>query len=78
MNYTPEQTFADGFNLDKASAVIDLLRGRIHNAYGGSYQEGITRRTVVNVPTESSIQIDNIFGGAYGVYILPPCDVYET
>ena len=65
-------------SLDEASAVIDLLRGRIHNAYGGSYQEGITRRTVVNVPKESSIQIDNIFGGAYGVYILPPCDVYET
>ena len=78
MKYTPAETFAENFNLDKASAVIDLLRGRIHNAYGGSYQEGITRRTVVNVPTESSIQIDNIFGGAYGVYILPPCDVYET
>ena len=78
MNYTPAETFAENFNLDKASAVIDLLRGRIHNAYGGSYQEGITRRTVVNVPKESSIQIDNIFGGAYGVYILPPCDVYET
>ena len=78
MGYTPEETFAENFNLDEASAVIDLLRGRIHNAYGGSYQEGITRRTVVNVPKESSIQIDNIFGGAYGVYILPPCDVYET
>ena len=78
MGYTPAETFAENFNLDKASAVIDLLRGRIHNAYGGSYQEGITRRTVVNVPAESSIQIDNIFGGAYGIYILPPCDVYET
>ena len=78
MNYTPAETFAEGFNLDKASAIIDLLHGRIHNAYGGSYQEGITRRTVVNVPAESSIQIDSIFGGAYGVYILPPCDVYET
>jgi hypothetical protein len=78
MNFTPEQTFAENFNLDKASAIIDLLRGRIHNAYGGSYQEGITRRTVVNVPKESSIQIDSIFGGAYGKEILPPCDVYET
>ena len=78
MNYTPAQTFAKDFNLDKASAIIDLLRGRIHNAYGGSYQEGITRRTVVNVPAESSIQIDSIFGGAYGKLILPPCDVYET
>ena len=64
--------------LDEASAIIDLLRGSIHNAFGGSYNEGITRRTVVNVPAESSIQIDSIFGGAYGTQILPPCDVYET
>ncbi len=78
MNYTPAETFAEDFNLDKASAIIDLLHGRIHNAYGGSYREGITRRTVVNVPKESSIQIDSIFGGAYGKEILPPCDVYET
>ena len=78
MRYTPAQTFADNFNLDEASAIVDLLRGRIRNVFGGSYQEGITRRTVVNVPAESSIQIDNIFGGAYGIQILPPCDVYET
>ena len=65
-------------SLDEASAIIDLLRGHIHNAYGGSYQEGVTRRTVVNVPENSSIKIDSIFGGAYGKYILPPCDVYET
>ena len=65
-------------SLDEATAIIDLLHGRIHNAYGGSYQEGVTRRTVVNVPAESTIQIDSIFGGAYGKYILPPCDVYES
>ena len=65
-------------SLDEASAIVDLLRGKIANAYGGSYQEGNTRRTVVNVPAESSIQIGNIFGGAYGKLILPPCDVYET
>ncbi len=64
--------------LDEASSIVDLLRGRIRNVYGGSYNEGVTRRTVVNVPAASSIQVDNIFGGAYGTYILPPCDVYET
>ena len=70
---------ADGtLKLDEASAIVDLLRGRIHNAYGGSYNEGVTRCTVINVPAESSIQIDSIFGGAYGTRILPPCDVYET
>ena len=78
MKYTKEQTFANNFNLDEASAIVDLLHGKIKNAFGGSYQEGVTRRTVVNVPAASTIQIDSIFGGAYGKYILPPCDVYQT
>ena len=61
-----------------ASAIIDLMRGQIATAYGGSWQEGITRRTVVNVPAQSTISIGNIFGGAFGTQILPPCDVYES
>ncbi len=63
---------------DQASAVVDLINGKIRAAYGGSYKQGITRRTVVNVPASSTIKIENIFGGAYGTMILPPCDVYET
>ena len=63
---------------DQASAVVDLINGKIRAAYGGSYNEGVTRRTVVNVPASSTIKIENIFGGAYGTLILPPCDVYET
>ena len=64
--------------LNAASAVIDLISGRISSVFGGSYQEGVTRRTVVNVPKQSTIKIDNIFGGAYGTLILPPCDVIES
>ena len=78
MRYTPAETFAEDFDLDEASAVIDLMRGQIHNAYGGSYEEGITRRTSVNVPVGSTIKVDSLFGGAYGTKILPPCDVYES
>ena len=78
MRYKAEETFADGFDLNEATAIIDLMRGKISAAYGGSYEEGVTRRTEVNVPTESSINITNIFGGAYGTMILPPCDVYES
>ena len=63
---------------DQASAVVDLINGKIRAAYGGSYNEGVTRRTVVNVPASSTIKIENIFGGAYGTLILPPCDVYES
>ena len=63
---------------DKASAIIDLMRGTIGAAYGASYKEGVTRRTVVNVPSGSTIKIGSIFGGAYGTEPLLPCDVYEA
>ena len=75
MGVEPDKSFDD---VDEVSAIIDLMRGQVGAAYGGSYEEGITRRTVVNVPSGSSIKINRIFGGAYGTQILPPCDVYES
>ncbi|MBQ8989261.1 MAG: hypothetical protein IJ067_06190 [Prevotella sp.] len=60
------------------SSVIDLFRGTIANVYGGSYNEGLTRRTVVNVPSVSTITVQSLFGGAYGNDPLYPCDVYES
>ena len=78
MNVPAANTFAENYDLNEVSAIIDLTRGTVAAAYGGSYAEGVTRRTVVNVPKESSINITNIFGGAYGTNILPPCDVYES
>ena len=65
-------------NPDNASAIIDLMRGQINAVYGGSFQEGITRRTMINVPNGSTIKLDNIFGGAYGADPMYPCDVYEA
>ena len=62
----------------QASAIIDLLSGHFKAVYGGSYQEGITRRTVINVPEGSTFRCDKIFGGAYGLYNEYPCDVYES
>ncbi len=78
MEYTYDETTAPTFNLENVSTVIDLMRGQISAVYGGSFNEGVTRRTVVNVPANSTINIKNIFGGAYGTQILPPCDVYES
>ena len=77
MEKTPAQALA---NPDKVSAIIDLVRGNINagNVYGGSYKEGVTRRTVVNVPAGSTIFAKNIFGGAYGIDKHFPCDVYEA
>lgn len=85
MKYTLEETQAttpSAFDLDKASAIVDLVQGQIKEAYGGSFNEGITRRTVVNVPAgttaKSTILANRIFGGAYGADITKPCDVYES
>ena len=65
-------------NPDNASAIIDLTRGQLKAVYGGSYEEGITRRTVVNVPAGSTVKLENIFGGAYGIKNDVACDVYEA
>ena len=69
---------SEGFDVESVSAVVDLAHGRINNAYGGSYEEGVTRRTVVNVPQGSTLIANAIFGGAYGVRNNAPCDVYES
>ena len=69
-----------------AAAVIDLMRGEIGAVYGASYQEGFTRRTIVNVPKDptagstlaSTIKAKKLFGGAYGSRNTVPCDVYEA
>ena len=84
--YGTSEIAEDGFNGDKASAIIDLAHGMIGAAYGGSYNEGVTVRTVVRVPSgatdpdhnKSTINIKEIFGGAYGTDALPPCDVYSS
>ena len=62
---------------DRYSANIDLARGFIGAAYGGSLSEGVARRTWVNVPTGSTIKIGSIFAGAYGTDTYSPCDVIE-
>ena len=74
----PLETAKANENGVTAAAVIDLIHGQIAAAYGGSYNEGVTRRSIINVPGNSTINIQNIFGGAYGTQILPACDVYES
>ena len=75
MNLTPQEAHTTP---DAATAVIDLVKGEIQNAYGASFNEGVTRRTIVNVPQISTIQLTNIFGGGYGDSIISPCDAIET
>ena len=63
---------------ESVSAVVDLMRGTVNDVYGASYNEGITRRTVVNVPSGSTIHAHNLFGGGYGLSLDKPCDVFEA
>ena len=67
----------DATTKDLYSANIDLARGYIGAAYGGSLSEGVARRTWVNVPEGSTIKIGSIFAGAYGTDTYSPCDVIE-
>ncbi|MBR2253743.1 MAG: hypothetical protein IJ895_04935, partial [Prevotella sp.] len=63
-----------------ATAVIDLMAGEVDAVYGASYHEGITRRTLVNVPDGSTFVTNSIFGGAYGTRSDNdrPCDAFEA
>ena len=61
-----------------AAAVVDLINGKVDKVFGGSYQAGVTRRTIVNVPVASTISIASaLFAGAYGSKNEFPCDVFE-
>ena len=62
----------------EATAVVDLFRGRMSDVFGASCNEGITRRTMVRVPASSTIHLNRIFGGGYGLTNEKPCDVYEA
>ena len=57
---------------------IDLYHGHFFNIYGGSYSEGYTYHSEINVPEESTMRVNAIFGGGQGTYNNWPCDVAEA
>ena len=74
----PAATALENTDSVTATAVVDLIHGNVRDVFGASYREGITRRTIVNVPDSSSVTVNRIFGGAYGLDIDNPCDVIEA
>lgn len=46
--------------------VIDLWAGRFNDVYGGCNKEGLIGFSRVNVPEESTIHVNSIFGGGKG------------
>lgn len=72
-------TAANSFvNPNAVTAVVDLVSGKIKNAYGASYNQGVTRRTMVRVPSGSTINVNSLFGGGYGQELSAPCDAIEA
>ena len=66
MDITVEDAHANSTGIT-AAAVVDLINGKVDKVFGGSYQAGVTRRTIVNVPVASTISIASaLFAGAYG------------
>ena len=76
--WIPKATADDPANADQATAIIDLICGDVGEVHGGGYEEGLTRRTMVNVPEGSIVKVDKLFGGSEGVDIHRVCDVYES
>ena len=46
--------------------VVDLFAGKVKDVYGGCNREGLVGYSRVNVPAESTIKVNAIFGGGKG------------
>ncbi len=78
--------FKDNYGAGRTA--IDLYGGSIHNVYGGCRQEGFVGYTRINVPDESTVKVNSIFGGGEGYTSTEmdkdlklygrPCDHYLT
>ena len=77
MGVTPATAKTNASGIEAAS-VVDLINCNISSAYGASNNQGVTRRTIVNVPQDATPKVVNIFGGGYGEDNRYPCDAYET
>ena len=75
MNLSPADAAA---STSLVTARVDLVSGKVHDVYGASFKSGFTRRTEVNVPNGSTINVYHIFGGGYGVSLDTVCDTYEA
>ena len=63
---------------DSVSAIVTLVRGQFNDVYGASWSEGVTRRSVVDVPLGATFTAQRVFGGAQGSTNSKPCDVIEA
>ena len=75
MIYSSTDIFGAGANSGAEQTVVNLYGGNVNNVHGGAYTEGYTWNSVINVPVESTIHANAIFGGGLGEEEGRPCDV---
>ena len=75
MIYPLTDVFGAGANSGSELSVINLYGGNVNNVHGGAYTEGYTWESEINVPTNSTIHANAIFGGGLGEEEGRPCDV---
>lgn len=75
MIYSSTDIFGAGANSGAKQTVVNLYGGNVNNVHGGAYTEGYTWESVINVPVESTIHANAIFGGGLGEEEGRPCDV---
>ena len=75
MIYPLTDVFGAGANSGSELSVINLYGGNVNNVHGGAYTEGYTWKSEINVPNNSTIHANAIFGGGLGEEEGRPCDV---
>ena len=75
MIYPLTDIFGAGANSGSKKSTINLYGGNVNNVHGGAYTEGYTWSSEINVPEESTIHANAIFGGGLGEEEGRPCDV---
>ena len=78
MGYEAMDIYGAGANSGTDRAEINLYGGKVNNVHGGAYTEGYTLATYINVPKNSTAQVNAIYGGGQGEEEGRPCDVGKS
>ena len=62
----------------EGKSTVDLYQGTFRNVHGGSLNCGIVPITTINVPEESTIHVNTLFGGGLGSTNIRRCDVNKA
>lgn len=78
MDYEPMDVFGAGANSGAVTTKINLWGGVLNDVHGGAFTEGYTQKTYIDVPENSTAQVNAIYGGGFGQEEGRPCDVGQS